>query len=98
MLLILRETGPFLRFGAFMDARDYLFRLAGLRYRTRSGSRPENVRIIEVSSLVDQIALSLDLLSADRYALMMARAAALAGHPDLAITKVEAVLRRIAER
>ena len=81
-----------------MKARDYLFRLAGLRYHTRRGSRRENALIIEVSTLVDQIALSLDLRSTERYALMMARASALAGHPDLAIAKVEAVLRRIAER
>jgi hypothetical protein len=56
------------------------------------------VVIIEVSSLVDQITLSLDLQSTDRYALMMARATALAGNPKLAIAKVKAGLRRITER
>jgi hypothetical protein len=55
-------------------------------------------RIIEVSSLVDQITRSLDLQTTDRYALMMARATALAGNPKLAIAKVKAGLRRITER
>ncbi|SAK85649.1 hypothetical protein AWB75_05718 [Caballeronia catudaia] len=81
-----------------MEARDYLFKLAALQHNAPGGSRLENAVIIEVSSMVDQITLSLDLQSTDRYALMMARATALAGNPDLAIAKVEAVLRRIAER
>ncbi|SAK56422.1 hypothetical protein AWB76_02288 [Caballeronia temeraria] len=81
-----------------MEARNYPFKLAALEHNAPGGSRLENVVIIEVSSLVDQITLSLDLQSTDRYALMMARTTALAGDPKLAIAKVEAGLRRITGR
>jgi hypothetical protein len=97
-MLALALGDSFLRLGAFMTAREYLQKLAGLRHPAPDGSRRENAVIIEVGDLVDQIALSLDLQSYERYTLMMARATALAGHPDLAIAKVEAVLRNITER
>ncbi|SAK99562.1 hypothetical protein AWB78_05801 [Caballeronia calidae] len=78
-----------------MNARDYLHVLESLTRKAGSG-RLENSLIIAIADLADQIALSLDLPPIERDRLLMARATALGGRPDLAIAKIETILRRIA--
>ena len=78
-----------------MNARDYLHVLESLTRKAGSG-RLENALIIAIADLADQIALSLDLPPIERDRLLMARAAALGGRPDLAMAKIETILRHIA--
>jgi hypothetical protein len=93
MLIPCCGTADRLRLGVVMNAREFLQVLAALRHEAGSGWRLENAAIGEIAELVDDIALSLHLQADERHMLMMARAAALGGHPAIAIAKIESILR-----